>query len=58
MSKIPAPRSALRPAPRKAEDALQDAFAYFRADKPRRSVKPVVADTALDQMYAYFGGNG
>ncbi len=43
------------PVTRKTDEALQVAFAYFRTEKPRQSVKPAVADTALDQMYAYFG---
>lgn len=34
---------------------LQQAFAYFRGASQSRPTDKLASDTALDQMYAYFG---
>lgn len=39
----------------KVMDALDQAFAYFRADTQRRKQERDEAETALAQMFAYYG---
>lgn len=42
-----------KPSP-KANDALDQAFAYFRADTKHDKPERGEAETALAQMYAYY----
>lgn len=39
----------------RAMATLQQAFAYFRGTSQSRAVDKPASDTALDQMYAYYG---